>query len=156
MTRASDNRQPSGDASIRTCVATASCGTTEEIASVSDSKPDLAQSHVHPTTSRLTVANRWDHFLARPGIKQGGRGVEPGLYASGNPTPESPILVSANYTLSFDALRWALGEIEGYILVLDTESIKVWCAAGEGTASAGIGRMSIPGFGCKRETSNFW
>ncbi len=123
---------------------------------MSDSKPDLAQSHVHPTTSTLTVANRWDHFLARPGIERGGRRVEPGLYALGNPTPESPVFITANYALSLDALRWALAEIEGYILVLDTKGIKVWCAVGKGTACAGIGRVSIPGSGCKRETSNFW
>ncbi|NIN64470.1 MAG: carbon monoxide dehydrogenase [Anaerolineae bacterium] len=133
MTKASDNRQPSGDASIRTCVAVANCSTTEKIASVSESKPDLAQPHVRPTTSRLTVANRWDHFLARLGIKRGARRVEPGLYALGNPSPESPVFVSANYTLSFDALRSALPGIDGYVLVLDTEGINVWCAAGKGT-----------------------
>jgi hypothetical protein len=156
--KASDSRQASGDASIRTCVALAGCGTTDGIATVSISKPDPAQPHVRPTTSRLTVANRWGHFLARLGIKRGARRVEPGLYALGNPTPESPVFVSANYTLSFDALRSALGEIEGYILVLDTEGINVWCAAGKGTASAGIGRMGIPGLGAsvKPLTSGDW
>jgi len=88
---------------------------------------------VHPTTSSLTARNHWDHFLARLGINRSGRRVEPGLYALGNPTPESPVFVSANYTLSFDALRSALAGIDGYILVLDTEGINVWCAAGKGT-----------------------
>jgi hypothetical protein len=133
MTKASDNRQPSGDASSRTCLGLAGCGTTDGIATVSISKPDPAQPRVRPTTSRLTVANRWDHFLARLGIKRGARRVEPGLYALGNPTPESPAFVSANYTLSFDALRSALTGIDAYILVLDTEGINVWCAAGKGT-----------------------
>ena len=59
--------------------------------------------------------------------------VAPGLYALGHPTPESPVLVTANYTLSFDALRGALAGIDGYILVLDTLGVNVWCAAGEGT-----------------------
>ena len=59
--------------------------------------------------------------------------VEPGLYTLGNPTPDSPVFVTANYTLSFDALRSALVGIDGYIMVLDTKGINVWCAAGKGT-----------------------
>jgi hypothetical protein len=86
-----------------------------------------------PVSSRLTAADRWDHFLARLGVRRDGHRVEPGLYALGDPTPDSPIFVSANYTLSFDALRSALEGIDGYILVLDTRGINVWCAAGKGT-----------------------
>jgi hypothetical protein len=41
--------------------------------------------------------------------------------------------VSANYTLSFDALRQALSGIDAYILVINTLGINVWCAAGKGT-----------------------
>jgi hypothetical protein len=41
--------------------------------------------------------------------------------------------VTANYTLSFDALRSALTGVDGYVLVLDTDGINVWCAAGKGT-----------------------
>lgn len=59
--------------------------------------------------------------------------VAPGLYALGNPIPQSPVLVSANYTLSFDALRSVLKGINAFILVLDTQGVNVWCAAGEGT-----------------------
>jgi hypothetical protein len=86
-----------------------------------------------PVSSRLTAADRWDHFLARLGVRRDGHRVEPGLYALGDPTPDSPVFVSANYTLSFDALRSALEGINGYILVLDTRGINVWCAAGKGT-----------------------
>jgi hypothetical protein len=59
--------------------------------------------------------------------------VEPGLYSLRNPTPESPVFVTANYTLSFDALRTALKDFDCYILVLDTKGVNVWCAAGKGT-----------------------
>jgi hypothetical protein len=62
-----------------------------------------------------------------------GHRVEPGLYRLGNPTPDSPVFASANYTLSFDALRSALAGVDAYILVLDTKGINVWCAAGKGT-----------------------
>jgi hypothetical protein len=62
-----------------------------------------------------------------------GRIVLPGLYRLGNPDKESPVFASANYTLSFDALRSALTGIDAWILVLDTKGINVWCAAGKGT-----------------------
>lgn len=59
--------------------------------------------------------------------------VDPGLYRLGTPGLESPVFASANYTLSFDALRSALNGIDAWILVLDTKGINVWCAAGKGT-----------------------
>ena len=88
---------------------------------------------ITPTTSALTFANTWDHFLARWAVNRMGHRVEPGLYSMGNPTPDSPVFVTANYTLSFDALRSSLKSVDGYILVLDTQGINVWCAAGKGT-----------------------
>jgi len=86
-----------------------------------------------PATSVITFANRWDHFLARAGINRMTRQVKPGLYSLGQPTPESLVFVTANYTMSFDALRSALAGLDAYILVLDTKGVNVWCAAGEGT-----------------------
>lgn len=59
--------------------------------------------------------------------------VDPGLYALGAPDDQSPILVTANYKLSFDRLRSAFGGRNAWILVLDTRGINVWCAAGKGT-----------------------
>ncbi|MFA6224588.1 MAG: mercury methylation corrinoid protein HgcA [Methanoregula sp.] len=50
----------------------------------------------------------------------------------GTPTAESPVFASANYTLSFYALRSAIAGVDAYILVLDTKGINVWCAAGKG------------------------
>ena len=88
---------------------------------------------IRSTTSQLTAADRWDHVLARWGFRRGEHRVAPGLYALGNPTPDSPVFVTANYTLSFDALRSSLPGMDGYILVLDTKGINVWCAAGKGT-----------------------
>ena len=93
----------------------------------------MRQAAIQVVTGEITLANRWDHFLARWGIDRGGHRVEPGLYALGNPTPDSPVFVTANYTLSFDALRSALAGVDGYILVLDTKGVNVWCAAGKGT-----------------------
>ena len=93
----------------------------------------MEPSSIRSTTSILSRANRWDHFLARWGYKRNDHRVEPGLYALGSPTPDSPVFVTANYTLSFDALRSALAGVDGYILALNTYGINVWCAAGKGS-----------------------
>ena len=58
--------------------------------------------------------------------------VEPGIYALGSPDGQSPVLVTANYKLSFDSLRGDLAGLDGWIVVLDTRGINVWCAAGKG------------------------
>ncbi|VAX16205.1 Similar to carbon monoxide dehydrogenase corrinoid/iron-sulfur protein [hydrothermal vent metagenome] len=85
------------------------------------------------TSSRLTLPDRLDHFLARVGYKRGSHRVQPGLYSVGSPDEKSDVFVTANYTLSFDAVRLSLDGIDGYILALDTSGVNVWCAAGEGT-----------------------
>jgi hypothetical protein len=59
--------------------------------------------------------------------------IDPGLYALGTPDGNSPVLVTANYKMSFDRLREAIPCRNAWILVLDTEGINVWCAAGKGT-----------------------
>jgi hypothetical protein len=59
--------------------------------------------------------------------------IDPGLYALGRPNEHSPVLVTANYKMSFDRLREALPGMNAWILVLDTKGINVWCASGKGT-----------------------
>jgi CO dehydrogenase/acetyl-CoA synthase delta subunit len=88
---------------------------------------------VPQVSSDLTAADRWGAVKARWGVGRMRFTVDPGLYALGNPREESPVLVSANYKMSFDALRRALPGLEAWILVLDTRGINVWCAAGKGT-----------------------
>ncbi|MBF0635105.1 MAG: carbon monoxide dehydrogenase [Nitrospinae bacterium] len=88
---------------------------------------------VTDTTSQISFQNRWDHFLARVGLDRYGHLVVPGLYRLGSPSQDSPVFVTANYTLSFDVLRSSLDGINAYILVLDTKGVNVWCAAGKGT-----------------------
>ncbi len=83
-----------------------------------------------------SVLNCADHLgtvKARWGINRMDYKVDPGLYALGSPDPHSPVLVTANYKMSFDCLRQALGNLAAWILVLDTQGINVWCAAGKGT-----------------------
>jgi CO dehydrogenase/acetyl-CoA synthase gamma subunit (corrinoid Fe-S protein) len=76
-----------------------------------------------------------------------GRIVPPGLYRLGNPDNDSAVFASANYTLSFDALRSALAGTDAWILVLDTKGINVWCAAGKGTFGTNelIRRIAVTG-----------
>ncbi len=90
-------------------------------------------SEIMTTDSTISLNNRLDHFLARWGWKRESHRAEPGLYRLGNPDPDSLVFASANYTLSFDALRSSLAGIDAWILVLDTKGINVWCAAGKGT-----------------------
>ena len=72
---------------------------------------------------------------ARLGLNRSTYLITPGLYCTGQPTPASPVVVTANYKLSFDALRKELSGESVWILVLDTRGINIWCAAGKGTFS---------------------
>jgi hypothetical protein len=86
-------------------------------------------------STRLALADRLGGLGVRLGIGRGGYRVAPGLYAVGEPDSESPILVTANYKLTFDALRRELDGVNAWILVLDTRGVNVWCAAGKKTFS---------------------
>ena len=75
-----------------------------------------------------------DHLgtlIARLGIKRDHYTIAPGLYCVGNPDQDSPVLVTANYKLTFDSLRQELTALDAWLLVLDTRGINVWCAAGK-------------------------
>ena len=73
--------------------------------------------------------------------------IDPGLYALGRPDEHSPVLVTANYKMSFDRLREALPGMNAWILVLDTKGINVWCASGKGTFGTEelVGRLESNG-----------
>ena len=88
---------------------------------------------VPKVSSSLRRADGWGTIKARWGVGRMRYTVAPGLYALGDPDPQSPVLVTANYKMSFDRLREALPGRHAWILVLDTEGINVWCAAGKGT-----------------------
>ena len=59
--------------------------------------------------------------------------VPPGLYAIGEPGADAPVLVTANYKMSYDIVRRELTGYNVWLLVLETFGINVWCAAGKGT-----------------------
>lgn len=96
-------------------------------------RADAPSGEVPAVPSELTWADRRGGYKVRWGIGRYTYTVDPGLYAIGTPDDRSPVLVSANYKLSFDALRRELTGRSAWILVLDTRGINVWCAAGKGT-----------------------
>ncbi len=89
--------------------------------------------HVPRVATRLTWRDHLGAVAMRWGVGRDRYQVDPGLYAVGCPTADSPVLVSANYKLSFDVLREAAAGLDVWLLVLDTKGINVWCAAGKGT-----------------------
>ena len=102
--------------------------------------------NVPQVATTLTAADRVGAYRVRWNIGRSTYRVEPGLYAVGTPAPESPVLVTANYKLSFDSLRRELSNVDAWILVLDTDGVNVWCAAGKGT----FGTVEL----CKRVLSS--
>ncbi len=88
-------------------------------------------------STRLNARDILGSWKARWGINRHNYKIGPGLYGVGDPTDHSPVLVSANYKMSFDSLRKELAGIDAWILVLDTKGINVWCAAGKGTFGTG-------------------
>ena len=84
-------------------------------------------------SSDLNWPDHWGSIKARWGVGRMNYTVDPGLYAFGEPNERSPVLVTANYKMSFDRLREALSKRHAWMLVLDTNGINVWCAAGKGT-----------------------
>jgi hypothetical protein len=81
----------------------------------------------------LGIRDRLGSLTVRLSLGRDNYKVAPGLYAVGVPDPDSPVVVTANYKLSFDHLRRHMDGRTLWILVLDTRGINVWCAAGKGT-----------------------
>jgi hypothetical protein len=103
-------------------------GFVEDFLPVSPGPVPLVQSEMSREDRRGTL-------FARLGIGRDDYRIAPGLYGIGAPDAESPVLVTANYKLSFDVLRSHLAGVSAWILVVNTRGINVWCAAGKGTFS---------------------
>ena len=88
-------------------------------------------------SSALGFSDRLGAWKARWGIGRMDFMVPPGLYAVGNPTATDPVVVTANYKMSYDIIRRTLAGRNCWLLVLETYGINVWCAAGKGTFGTG-------------------
>lgn len=91
------------------------------------------ESVIQTVSTHLTRGDILGAWKVRWGIGRMDYSVKPGLYAVGKPDAHSPVLVSANYKLTFDTLRKNLDGLNCLLLILDTKGINVWCAAGKGT-----------------------
>ncbi len=98
-------------------------------------------------STRLSFGDKLSAFKVRWGVGRMSCHVPPGLYAAGRPGPQSPVLVTSNYKLTFDSLRRRLTGQDAWLMVLDTRGINVWCAAGKGTFSTEevVSRISTVG-----------
>ncbi len=94
---------------------------------------EVAGRKIPKVLTEWTSEDRRGELAVRWGIGRYDYIVEPGLYAVGQPGSDSPVLVTANYKLSFDVLRRELSGLDAFVLVLETMGINVWCAAGKGT-----------------------
>ncbi len=102
----------------------------------------------------LSGSDRWGSIKARWDVGRMHYTVDPGLYALGEPNDRSPVLVTANYKMSFDRLRETLTDRHAWILVLDTKGINVWCAAGKGTFGTDELVRCVKSSGLKRVVSH--
>ncbi len=90
----------------------------------------VAERLVHRVTLRTLVLDLWLLFFRMiPPYPR----VRTGLYAVGDPTSTSPVLVTGNYSLTVRRLVRAIdGHADAWVLVADSAGINVWCAAGGG------------------------
>ena len=99
------------------------------IGKTGDSSPESAYENRQRKFQGSTARTRiWYNHLTG-----GWRGIPiaPGLYRAGSPTEESPVVVTANYELTYYTVMRALAKdnLDAWVLVCDTNGINVWCAA---------------------------
>lgn len=93
-------------------------------------------------------------WKARWGIGRMSYIVPPGLYAIGEPGQGAPVVVTANYKMSYDLVRREMASRNVWLLVLETFGINVWCAAGKGTFGTGELVRRIESSGLSRIVSH--
>lgn len=94
---------------------------------------DTPAGRIPRLATQLSFADISGRWQMRWGLGRSRYSIAPGLYAIGTPAGASPVLVTANYKMTFDILRRDLQGHDVWLLVLDSKGINVWCAAGKGT-----------------------
>jgi hypothetical protein len=115
---------------------------------------DTGAGRVPRISTKLTFADHLGACKARWGIGRMKYIVPPGLYAIGHPSHDDPVVVTANYKMSFDIVRKAVAGRNVWLLVLETFGINVWCAAGKGTFGTGELVRRIEATGLARVVSH--
>jgi len=105
---------------------------------------------VHRILPDWSRADTWGMIKSRVSAFRMNYAVTPGLYAVGDPSADSDVFVTANYKLTFDIVRRELKGMHAWVLVLDTRSINVWCAAGKETFGTEelVKRIKATGLDC--------
>lgn len=94
---------------------------------------DSPAGRIPQIATHLTTADIIGRWQMRWGFGRARYSIAPGLYAIGTPSGDSPVLVTANYKMTFDIVRRDMHDHDAWLLVLDTRGVNVWCAAGKGT-----------------------
>jgi hypothetical protein len=107
----------------------------------------VGEDFVPLVATTLSAKDKRGACLVRLGANRESYMVSPGLYGVGDPGPDSPVIVTANYKLTFDTVRSNLQDMDAWLLVLDTCGINVWCAAGKKTFSTAeiVQRLQLTG-----------
>jgi NAD-dependent dihydropyrimidine dehydrogenase PreA subunit len=106
---------------------------------------DPARLYIQSTTSTITRANRWDHFLARCGVKCNSPRVEPGLYALGNPLEYDPNLCigckmcSVVYPHGMFAMNGRVAQFVRSEACMECGACQLNCPTGAITVDSGVG-----------------
>lgn len=89
------------------------------------------------------MAHRLATWIMATFLRWFGHRESTGLLAIGRPGPESPVLVTANFTLTVARVRRRLRGLDVWLLVVPSKGINVWCAAcgGELTEHQVIGAV---------------
>lgn len=114
---------------------------------------ETGSEHIPLVDCKLKTRDQMGTIMARLGVTRDDYRVSPGLYGIGEPGKSSPVIVTANYKLTFDYVRKELVGVDAWLLVLDTCGINVWCAAGKATFSTGeiVERLEKTGLADKVE-----
>ncbi|BEP27850.1 mercury methylation corrinoid protein HgcA [Helicovermis profundi] len=80
--------------------------------------------------------------------------MKPGLYAIGSPSENDNLIVTCNYKLTFDIVRNSLEGINIWLLLLDTDGVNVWCAAGKGSFGSAELIYSLEKFNVERHINH--
>jgi hypothetical protein len=94
---------------------------------------ETAIGKVPKVSHEITKYDMLGRWAMRWGLGRDTYRIAPGVYAFGNPGPDSVVLVTCNYKLTFDHLRKSWEGLDAWVLLLETDGVNVWCAAGKGT-----------------------
>lgn len=103
--------------------------------SIITGRVETTSNSIPALSTAWSLKDHWETIKVRWSIGRMNYSVVPGIYAVGSPDRDSRVFVTGNFKLSVDHLRRALTGMNGWILVLNTKGINVWCAAGKKTFS---------------------